>query len=268
MSPTVRVRLIVLVAALAAAAVVAGVVYATRQDPAQPKVTCRSKPVIIPGVRSSAVAAVRAAMAEPARAAARTLEPLAEARPKDPVVVFNYAFALYCGGYVNEATTAFEQAKKAGYDTFYEIESDVLLHPQFFDNGYPPFQYTGRDPLLLAGALKQRQGHQHSAEKLWAKAARLHPNDDLAQVAAAVGRFDMDDLSASFSHLGPLVKRFPKSQTVRFYLGLLLAWTGQRDQAVIEFRAARRLGPQTTLGRQANAFLSRLVTGGTNGSKR
>ena len=268
MSPTVRVRLLVLLAAVAAAAVVAGVVYATRQDPAQPKVACRSKPVIIRGVRSPEIAAVRAAMARPARAAARTLQPLSQARPNDPVVLFNYAFALYCGGYAQEAATAFRQAKKAGYDTFYEIESDVLLHPQFFTDGYPPFQYTGRDPLLLAGALKQRQGHQHSAEKLWAKAARLHPNDDLAQVAAAVGRFDMDNLSASFSHLGPLVGRFPKSQTVRFYLGLLLAWTGQRDQAVIEFRAARKLGPQTALGKQASAFLSRLVTGGTNGSKR
>ena len=50
----------------------------------------------------------------------------------------------------------------------------------------------------------------------------------------------MDDLSASFSRLGPLVKRFPKSQTVRFHLGLLLAWTGQGTLAVKEFKAAQR----------------------------
>lgn len=268
MSPTARVRLVVLVAAAAAAAVVAGVVYATRQDPAQPKVVCRAKPLVVPGVRSGNVAAVRAAMAQPSRAAARALEPLAQAHPDDPVVLFNDALALYCGGYPAEAATAFAQAKKAGYDTYYEVESDVLLHPQFFQQGYPPFQYTGRDRLLLAGAIEQRAYHQHSAEKLWARAARLHPDDDLAQVAAAVGRFDMSDLNASFSRLGPLVKRFPRSQAVRFYLGLLLAWTGQRDQAVIEFRAARKLGPATSLGKQADAFLGRLVTGGTNGSKR
>ena len=74
----------------------------------------------------------------------------------------------------------------------------------------------------------------------------------------------MDDLSASFSRLGPLVKRFPRSQTVRFHLGLLLTWTGQAKLAVREFRAARVLGPTTELGRDADAFLKRLVTGGTN----
>lgn len=268
MSPTARVRLIVLAAALVAAGVVAGVVLATRQDPAQPKVACaRAHALIIPGVRSGNVAQVRAAMALPSRAAARALEPLAQAHPNDPVVMFNDGLALYCGGYPVEAATAFQQAKKAGYDTSYEIESDVLLHPQFFNQGYPPFQYSGHDPLLVAGAIQQREGHQHSAERLWAKAARLHPNDDLAQVAAAVGRFDMDNLSASFSHLGPLVERFPKSQAVRFYLGLLLAWTGQRDQAVVEFRAAHALGPKTALGRQSDAFLTRLVPSGTNGAK-
>jgi hypothetical protein len=54
------------------------------------------------------------------------------------------------------------------------------------------------------------------------------------------------------------VKRFPHSQSVRFHLGLLLAWTGQRTQAVQEFRLARSLGPATALGKQAGTFLSRL----------
>jgi predicted Zn-dependent protease len=268
-SPTARVRLLVVCAAVAAAAVVAGVVYATRQDPVQPRVACRAKPVIVPGVPSGQVAAVRAAMSQKTRAAARALEPLAQVHPDDPVVLFNNALVLYCGGYVNEAAQMFRQAKKAGRDSYYEVESDVLLHPQYFQGqGYPPFQYSGNDPLLLAGQVQQRQYHQHSAEKLWAKDARLHPSSDVAQVAAAVGRFDMDDLTASFSRLGPLVKRFPASQSVRFHLGLLLAWTGQRDQALVEFAAARKLGPETTLGKQANAFLSRLGSGGTDTTKR
>jgi hypothetical protein len=87
-------------------------------------------------------------------------------------------------------------------------------------------------------------------------------------VAAAVGRFDMDNLSASFSKLGPLVRRFPRSQSVRYHLGLLLAWTGQRDQAVAEFRLARSLGPKTRLGKEANAFLGGLVTSGTKSTQR
>ena len=114
----------------------------------------------------------------------------------------------------------------------------------------------------------QRIFHQETAERIWAAAARLRPNDADAQVAAAVGRFDMDDLSASFSRLGPLVRRFPTSQTVRFHLGLLLAWTGQRDLAVKEFRAARAFGAATTLGVEADAFLTRLGTSGTKSSKR
>ena len=72
----------------------------------------------------------------------------------------------------------------------------------------------------------QREFHQHSAEKLYLQAAKLHPNEPDAQVAAAVGRFDEDDIAAAFSHLGPLVTRFPHSQTVRYHLGLLLSWTG------------------------------------------
>jgi hypothetical protein len=55
---------------------------------------------------------------------------------------------------------------------------------------------------------------------------------------------------------------------VRFHLGLLLAWTGQRTQAEREFRIARGLGPKTQLGREANAFLAGLVTGGTNSTRK
>jgi predicted Zn-dependent protease len=120
----------------------------------------------------------------------------------------------------------------------------------------------------VQGQLQQRQGHQHSAEALWAKAAKLRPDDPDAQVAAAVGRFDMDDLSASFSRLGPLVRRFPKSQTVRFHLGLLLSWTGQRDLAIKEFRAAKALGPSTTLGTASNSLLKAMARTGSSRPKR
>ena len=140
---------------------------------------------------------------------------------------FNYATALFCAGYVADADQAYRAAKTAGRDTYYEIQSDLILHPQYFTKaGYPPFLSRSADPLLVQGEILQRAGHQHSAERVWAKAARLHPGSDEAQVAAAVGRFDMDNLSASFSRLGPLVRRFPKSQSVRYHLGLLLAWTG------------------------------------------
>jgi Flp pilus assembly protein TadD len=217
------------------------------------------------------VGAVRAAFAHDPNTAAHTLEPLADAAANDPVVLFNYGTALFCAGYVTDAEQAWRAAKRAGRDTYYEMKADLILHPQFFtpaDGLYPVFETQGRDPLLLRGITLQRQGHQHSAERVFARAARLHPESDEAQVAAAVARFDEDNLSASFSRLGPLVKRFPRSQSVRFHLGLLLAWTGQRSQAEKEFRLARALGPKTRLGREANAFLAGLVTGGTTGTRK
>jgi predicted Zn-dependent protease len=273
MSPATRVRLVVAAAAVGAAGLVVGVVYATRQDPPQPTAACgtRPKPLIVPGVGSPNVAALRAAMALPPKEAARRLEPLARSAPNDAIVQFNDGTVLFCAGYVNEAEQAWRQAKKAGYDTYYEMRADTILHPQYFqpqDGLYPTFELQGKDPLLVRGVVAQRQGHQHTAERLYARAARLHPGSDEAQVAAAVGRFDEDDLSASFARLGPLVRRFPRSQTVRFHLGLLLAWTGRRTQAVKEFRLARSLDANTRLGREANAFLLGLVTRGTKTTQR
>jgi predicted Zn-dependent protease len=263
-------RLVVALLAVAAAAVVAGIVSATGGDPPQPSARCAKhpRPLVVPGVPSSNVASVRRILTRSPKDAARALEPLALRNPKDPVVQFNFGSVLFCAGYVADAERAFRAAKKAGYDTYYEIQADAVLHPQFFDQGHPIFEPQRPEPLLVQGVVLQQRGKQHSAEKLYARAARLHPRDDEAQVAAAVGRFDEDDLSASFSRLGPLVKRFPRSQTVRFHLGLLLAWTGQRALAVKEFRAARELGAKTTLGTEADAFLVRLGSSGSSSSKR
>jgi tetratricopeptide (TPR) repeat protein len=270
MSPAARVRLIVGAAAVAAAVLVLGVVLVTRQTPEQPKSRCPGSvtPLFVPGVKTDQEAVIRRAFARGGRRAALALEPIAEAAPKDAPVQFNYGLALFCAGYLNEAEQAFRTAKSAGRDTLYEMRADEILHPQYFtpDNGlYPVFQPTRPNRLLTQGVLLQRQGRQHSAERLYAKAARLVPNDDEAQVAAAIGRFDEDNLNASFSRLGPLTTRFPRSQSVRFHLGLLLAWTGQRDEAVRQFRLARSLGPSTTLGKQAASFLAGLVKSGTKG---
>ena len=71
----------------------------------------------------------------------------------------------------------------------------------------------------------------------------------------------MDDLNASFSRLGPLVKTFPRSQTVRFHLGLLLAWTGQRAAGGQRVPARARLGPADEARATGSAaFLKGVVT--------
>ena len=242
------------------------------RGPPQPRArSCAPRePYFVPGVTSAHAAAVRHAFTLRGRRTAEAIEPLAQQAARDPVVQFNYALALFCAGYLADASQAFVAAKASGRDTFYEIRADSILHPQFFDQGYPIFQPSSTlvGPLLRQGIAAQQAGHQHTAERLYARAARLHPDDDEAQVAAAVGRFDEDDLSASFSRLGPLVKRFPQSISVRYHLGLLLAWTGQRAQAETEFRDARRLAPHSLLGREANVFLQRLVSDRTSRTQR
>ena len=221
-----------------------------------------------PRCRDEAGRDSRAALALPAKKAAFALEPVAQDAPKDPAVQFNYGVALFCAGYLNEADQAFRAAKTVGRDTFYEMRADEILHPQFFtpkDGLYPVFQPSGSDPLLV-----QRRGATTARPPALRRAA-LPAGGEAAterrrvQVAAAVGLFDEDNLSASFSHLGPLVKRFPNSQSVRYHLGLLLAWTGQRNQAITEFRMARALGAATRLGKQADVFLKGLVANGTKG---
>jgi predicted Zn-dependent protease len=94
----------------------------------------------------------------------------------------------------------------------------------------------------------------------FAAAARRAPGDDEAQVAAAVGRFTKADPAAAFSRLGPLVRRFPRSQSVRFHLGELLVWLRQVKEAERQLGLARSLGPRTPLGRTSQAFLSQLAT--------
>src|SRR3954447_2460240 len=83
-----RVRLIVAVAAVGAAATVVGVVYATRETPPALAAQCKARPqaLIVPGVGSPNVKAVRTAFAHDPKTAARELEPLAQAAADDPVV--------------------------------------------------------------------------------------------------------------------------------------------------------------------------------------
>lgn len=268
MSPNLRVRLGVGLIALVGAGAVAGVVLATRQDPAQPQLQCRrAAAVVVPGV-AGRTSAVRAAFASWPHGTVERLQVLANRYPHDAVVQLNYGLALECRGYFADAEQQLERAKRVGRDTQYEIDADQLLHPSFFQGGYPVYEPSTTDPLLVRGSLLQRQGHQHSAERLYLKAARQQPNNVEAQVAAAVGRFDMDNPSAAFSHLGPLAKRYPQSQVVRYYLGLLLVWIGQRNQALAEFQQAVALGPDTRLGKQVALLLARIKRGGSGVQQR
>src|SRR6185312_5495637 len=100
MSPTARIRLLVLAAAIVAAGAVVGVVLATGSNPPQPKTQCPTAPapLVVPGVRSTQVAAVRSAFRDWSGSSVPTLEQLARNNPKDAVFAFNYGIALLCRG--------------------------------------------------------------------------------------------------------------------------------------------------------------------------
>jgi hypothetical protein len=172
-------------------------------------------------------------------------------------------------------------------DTFYAIRADGLLHPRFAPL-LPPFTPSFDPPKaiaglpaarqvealragaaastrgrLLYGSVLQRLGHPLSAERQFRLAARAAPNDPEALTAAAVGRFDKSDPSKAFSQLGPLARRFPHAQTVRYHLGLMLVWMAQVQAARKQFHAVVAEGPDTRIGREARHFLVRLQNVGT-----
>jgi Flp pilus assembly protein TadD len=109
--------------------------------------------------------------------------------------------------------------------------------------------------MLLRGAAYQQALRPVSAERDFAAAARAAPNDPEALTAAAVGLYDKDRPALAFSRLGPLARRFPHAQTVRFHLGLLLIYFGDMPRARRELALARAQGPLTPLGKRAETLL-------------
>jgi tetratricopeptide (TPR) repeat protein len=257
-----RVSLIVAAAAAAAATAVVGVTLATRQTPEQPQAQS-GKPPLGQSIPSPAEARIRAAFRSWPKGSLETMEELGREYPRDPVVQLYRGIALLWAGYTGDAEDALRKAKSVGRDTPWEVRADDLLHQEYFP-GYPVYQPLRPNALLERGARLQQEGHQHSAQRVFDRAARQAPDNDEAQVAAAVARFDKDNLNASFSRLGPLTRRFPESQTVRFYLGLLLAWTAQRDASIAQFEKTVTLGRETQLGQAAADFLVRVQAGGTD----
>jgi predicted Zn-dependent protease len=262
MSPRQRVLVTVAGVAVVAAGVVVGITLATRQTPTQPR-PLEGKPGVPKALPTPAASRIRVAFREWPHGSLDAMQALGREYPRDPVVKLYLGVALLWSGFTADAVAPLEAAKRLGRDTPWEIQADNLLHPQYFPD-YPVFRPVRPNSLLARGSRLQAEGHQRSAERLYARAARRAPLDDEAQVAAAVGRFDKGDLSASFSRLGPLTRRFPRSQSVPYYLGLLLAWTGQRDPALVQLRRTVSLGPSTVLGRNAQRLVTGIEQAGTN----
>ncbi len=266
MPPRVSLYINVGLAAVAAAGLVVGLTLDTRTTPRQPS-AIQGKPPVPKNLPAPYGPKIEAAFRSWPNGSIGAMQQLGLAYSKNAIVQYYRGLALLWAGYPSDAETALESAKKLGRNTIIQGKADNLLHPSFYQPSsgpsYPVFIPTRPNTLLSRGSRLQAQGHQVSAERLYQQAARLAPNDDEAQVAAAVGLFDEDNLTPSFSRLGPLTQRFPKSQSVRYYLGLLLAWTSQGSEAIKQFEKAVELGPKTEIGKAASQFLAGVGNGGT-----
>jgi tetratricopeptide (TPR) repeat protein len=217
-----------------------------------------------------------------------SLERLARRLPKNPAVLLNYGMALYWRGRLDAAETSWRSVRRDAPDTPYAVRAGDLLYPNY-PAGLPSFvpsfpvpqsisrlsaprqlatlaarARTGGEPdRLLYGVALQRLGRQVSALRQYEAAAAAAPGDPQPQVAAAVARFDKADPSATFSHLGPLAKKYPRSASVRFHLGLCLLWLGQVKAAEQQLQLARTEDTGGVLGAEAKLFLDRLAAIGT-----
>lgn len=217
------------------------------------------------------------------------LTQLAGLHPRSAVVQLNLGTALYWSRRAG-SEAAWRSAAELEPDTAYAVTAGDLLYPEYAPKlpifvpaerppagvvalqGKPARQLalleraargdTVRD-ILYYGVALQGLRKQRSAERAYARAARIAPDNAEAQVAAAVGRFDKAQPAAAFSRLGPLTRRFPKAATVRFHLGLLLLWSGQLAAARSQLERARAVEPGSPLAREAQRYLVRLPPAGS-----
>jgi tetratricopeptide (TPR) repeat protein len=233
-------------------------------------------------------AQVGAALAAWPDDAVARLERLAEQHPRDARVLLHLGFAHFWAGRDADALDDWRRAARVEPDSPSAGRAEDVLHPNF-PRGRPLFVPSFRTPAeitrlaaprqlavlarrargadlrakLLYGVALQRLGRPVSAQRQFDAAARLAQSNAETQVAAAVVRFDKARPNEAFSRLGPLSRRFPRAQSVRFHLGLLLLWLARVEQNAVEegtsqLRRARALGPRTVLGREAERLLNRL----------
>jgi tetratricopeptide (TPR) repeat protein len=210
------------------------------------------------------------------------LTELSGLHPKSAAIQLNLGIARYWAG-EGDARAAWQSAVELQPDTAYAVTAGNLLHPEFARNLPlfvpvanvsaavrrldPPDQFAtlarrakggSVSNRLFYGVALQRLGRQVSAERVFAEAARLHPSDPEARVAAAVGLFDKAAPVKAFSRLGPLTKTFPDAATVRFHLGLLLLWSGQVKEARRQLELVRTVQPDSRLVGIARQYLDQL----------
>jgi Flp pilus assembly protein TadD len=259
MSARVKVWIIVAVAALAAAGTAVAVTLATRTD--IHRQVAKPPPFAPdPTARPEVAEQVREALRAWPAGTVRRLRILAARYPSSGLVRLELGLALAFSGQQSDARRAWREAERVQPDSPSAVRAQDLRYPSSAP-GLPPFVPSwerATSPVeahLLRGAAYQQALRPVSAEREFRAAARLAPSDPEALTAAAVGLYDKDRPALAFSQLGPLARRFPRAQTVRFHLGLLLIYFGDLARARRELAQAHAEGPQTPLGRRAETLL-------------
>ena len=227
-------------------------------------------------------AAVGAAIASWPDGTLERLEALAAESPESGVVQLHLGLALLARGDEEGARAAWREAERVEPDSPAALRAEDLLNPQFAP-GRPPFVAPletppeleglspeeqlaelerqaaagGAEERLVYGIALQRVGRPVSARSAFASALEADPESLPAKVADAIGRFDKDDPSQTFSRLGPLAGS-DEDGIVRYHLGLALSWMGQVDEAIRQLRLAREADPDGFYGREAQRLLERL----------
>lgn len=263
MTPRVQVYAFVSAVAVAAAASVVALTVLTADHPPKPR--AGTPPFAADWTAPKPLASeVQRAVGSVTR-----LQELGAAHPRSGFVQLNLGLALYWRRDDAGALAAWRKAKRVDPDTPSAVRAGDLLYPDT-PRGLPHFQptfehaTTPTQRLLVAGVRLQRLERPVSAERQFAAAAALAPDDPEAQVAAAVGAYDKERPAASFARLGPLTRRFPAAQTVRFHLGLVSIWIRDFADARRQLRLAVRLAPKTTFAREARTLLNSLGSVGTS----
>jgi tetratricopeptide (TPR) repeat protein len=209
------------------------------------------------------------------------LEELATLHPRSGAVLFHLGLARFWSGNTAGAVEAWRTTRTRAPDTAFAVRAADLLFrgappglPTFVPGFAGPREVRALDApeqfvalrrraqqsdshaKLLYGVALQRVERPISARREFSAAARLAPNDVDALVADAIGRFDKEHPERAFSRMGPLTRRFPRSGSVRFHLGLMLLWLSDLEEARRQLGRATRLGPPHD--REAKRLLDRL----------
>ncbi len=213
-----------------------------------------------------------------------TVQQLAAAHPGSSVALLHLGIADFWAGQNADAVATWDSAAKVGADSPYGVKAEDLLHPTLtipglpylvLDFAAPPAirNLPGTQQLaalaraaakpdarakLLYGSALWGLERPVSAERQLAAAAKLAPHDPVARTAAAVGLFTKANPVKAFSRLGPLTGVFPRAAVVRFHLGLLLLWSGERQKAITQLRLAAAEEPGSSYAEDARRLLSRL----------